>query len=72
MIKLIRFRSDEVVADSEAIFINPVHVVALFEEGEDYTRIYTTSPEEIIVYGAVADVAAQLDGTAERTREAYG
>ncbi len=73
MIKLIRFRTDENIADSETIFVNPVHVAAIWEESDDFTRIYTTNSHDyFVVYGTVQDVAAQLDGTAERNREAYG
>lgn len=73
MIKLVQFRTEEAIEDSYAVFINPALVTAVVEEGEDFTRIYTTNSEDsFVVYGAAHVVASQLDGTAERNREAYG
>lgn len=73
MIQLVQFRTEEAVEDSFAVFINPALVTALMEEGDGFTRIYTTNSEEsFVVYGEPHLVASQLNGTAERNREAYG
>ena len=73
MKKFVRFQTDEDAQNGSKVYIDPQSVVALYEEGDDYTNIYTTAPGDCFtVWGNIEDVRDKLDGTLERNREAYG